>query len=364
MVRVIEKKERLISQSPGKRDERDIDHWGNTGTVLSASLRNWPAPHDARGSDDGRRTATSSRSTTIDLNENMWRRYISRYSHCSTLIMRSSSTSTSPSLSELNTLSFRERLRRVPLDHTLLHRLDDLRLGRTRDKRRKGDRQRQIDRKRRQGGDGDGRRWIGKPKRIVSCASEKEFPNARGTGTEIAFVGRSNVGKSSLLNAITGTSIVAKVSDKPGETQSVDFYRIGNGKAEYPTLVDLPGYGFAFSNEKAQEQWTRVMNAYLRSRSNLKTVCVLIDSRHGLKPIDLEFLDTLESAKRRSRIVMTKGDLVDRKTLAKMMWYTREQLRAFLYADSNVFPVSSRALAGLDELQRVIFPSSSSSKTP
>ena len=97
-------------------------------------------------------------------------------------------------------------------------------------------------------------------------------------GDEIAFVGRSNGGKSSLLNAIAGTSIVAKVSDKPGETRSVNFYKIGNGK-RVPTLVDLPGYGFAFSKEETQEEWTRVMERYVESRANLSSVCVLVDSR-------------------------------------------------------------------------------------
>jgi GTP-binding protein len=121
---------------------------------------------------------------------------------------------------------------------------------------------------------------------------------------EIAFAGRSNVGKSSLVNALTGRRTLAKVSNTPGRTQELNFFHIG----EALTLVDLPGYGFAQAPEAKVKAWTRLILSFLRGRQNLARVYVLIDARHGLKATDLPILDTLDGAAVSYQLVLTKAD--------------------------------------------------------
>eukprot|EP00940_MAST-03C_sp_MAST-3C-sp2_P003396 g3396.t1 len=242
-------------------------------------------------------------------------------------------------------------MRRIPVDQRILNGLRSIRLGRTQKKQYKGD-QRDFVRKKRAS---LSKNLDIKPKLLKSCASWEAFPREKSdsSNVEIAFVGRSNVGKSSLLNVLAGTSIVAAVSDKPGETQSFNFYRMPSG---FPTLVDMPGYGFAFtSNSSKETTWSRSIDAYICNRKALRTVYVLVDGRHGLKPSDLAFCEKLNEAKRRFAVVLTKGDLVDQKQLAKMIWYVREQIRPMTYADIDVFPLSSKTLSGVPELQSRAF---------
>src|SRR5688572_16275992 len=123
-------------------------------------------------------------------------------------------------------------------------------------------------------------------------------------GLEIAFAGRSNVGKSSLINALTGRNALARTSHTPGRTQQLNFFDLG-GRL---TVVDMPGYGYAAVAKEKVQAWTSLIHAYLRGRANLARVYVLIDARHGLKPLDAGVLDTLDQAAVSYQLVLTKAD--------------------------------------------------------
>lgn len=121
---------------------------------------------------------------------------------------------------------------------------------------------------------------------------------------EVAFAGRSNVGKSSLINAVVGRKGLARASGEPGRTRELNFFRVG----ERLRLVDLPGYGYAKAPKAAIARWTALMRDYLRGRAALKRVFLLVDSRHGLKPHDMDVMDALDRAAVSYQIVLTKAD--------------------------------------------------------
>src|SRR5512144_2882907 len=131
-------------------------------------------------------------------------------------------------------------------------------------------------------------------------------------GVEIAFAGRSNVGKSSLINALTSRNALARTSHTPGRTQELIFFTAGG----LLTLVDMPGYGYAAAPKAKIAAWTSLIRAYLRGRANLARVYVLVDARHGLKPADAEVLDLLDEAAVSYEIVLTKADEVKPDALA------------------------------------------------
>jgi GTP-binding protein len=194
-----------------------------------------------------------------------------------------------------------------------------------------------------------GRRLFAEPWDFLSAASSLEsLPPMRGI--EIAFAGRSNVGKSSLINGLTGRKALARTSHTPGRTQELIFFR-GEGKL---TIVDMPGYGYAAVSKTKVAAWTELIHAYLRGRSNLARVYVLIDARHGLKPADDYVFETLGEAAMSHQIVLTKADQVKPAALETRI----AEIKAAVIKRAAVFPeliaTSAHTGAGIPELRGAI----------
>ena len=169
---------------------------------------------------------------------------------------------------------------------------------------------------------------------------------------EIAFCGRSNVGKSSLLNAITGRRAIARTSVTPGRTQELNFFEIGN-----PTqfrLVDMPGYGFAKAPVKVVERWKSLVKSYLRGRQVLKRTLVLIDSRHGIKPVDAEMMRMLDEAAASYRLVLTKADKVKASELQQVREAVVDQARKHPAAYPEIHVTSSEKGMGIADLRAAV----------
>jgi GTP-binding protein len=169
-------------------------------------------------------------------------------------------------------------------------------------------------------------------------------------GQEIAFAGRSNVGKSSLVNALTTRNALARTSHTPGRTQELIFFDIGG----HFTLVDMPGYGYAKVEKARVEAWTTLIHAYLRGRANLARVFVLIDSRHGFKDVDMAVLDTLDSAAVSYQIVLTKSDELKKSEIAARLAATAEAIRKRPAAFPDILLTSSRTGDGMPDLRATI----------
>jgi GTP-binding protein len=152
-----------------------------------------------------------------------------------------------------------------------------------------------------------GRKLFAQPCDFIWAATDAAQLPPGGT-PEIAFAGRSNVGKSSLLNALTGRNALARTSNTPGRTQALNFFALGDPPRL--RLVDMPGYGYAAVGKEKVAAWTGMMHDYLRGRADLLRVFVLVDGRHGLKPIDNEMFDRLDKAAVSYQIVLTKADAV------------------------------------------------------
>lgn len=164
---------------------------------------------------------------------------------------------------------------------------------------------------------------------------------------EIAFAGRSNVGKSSLVNALTGRKTLARISHTPGRTQQLNFFDL----AGRITLVDMPGYGYAAAAKNTVLAWTRLIHAYLRGRETLARVYVLIDARHGLKATDNAVLDTLDAAAVSYQIVLTKTDELKAGDLDRRLAETQAAILRRPAAYPEVRPTSSRSGSGIAELR-------------
>lgn len=168
---------------------------------------------------------------------------------------------------------------------------------------------------------------------------------------EAAFAGRSNVGKSSIINAVTGQKGLAKTSNTPGRTQQLNYFNL----ADKIHLVDLPGYGFAQAPEQVVKQWQKVIFAYLQGRVNLKRVFLLIDSRHGIKKVDQDIMEMLDKAAVTYQIVLTKTDKISAKALAEVKKKTEAEAEKHAAAYVKVLATSSEKNIGIDELRAEIF---------
>jgi GTP-binding protein len=189
-------------------------------------------------------------------------------------------------------------------------------------------------------------------------AAEWQFAAAAGTaaalprmrGLEIAFAGRSNVGKSSLINALTGRRTLARTSRTPGRTQELIFFT-GPGNL---TLVDMPGYGYAAAAKAKVKAWTALIHAFLQGRANLARVYLLVDARHGLKPTDDEVLATLDEAAVNYQIVLTKADEVKPAELADLLATTRTAIARRAAAFPGLLATSAQTGEGIAELRAAI----------
>ena len=169
---------------------------------------------------------------------------------------------------------------------------------------------------------------------------------------EIAVAGRSNVGKSSLLNAITGRNGLARASVTPGRTQELNVFEVGE-----PTLfriIDMPGYGFAEAPKDVVRQWKHLVFDYLRGRTVLRRVLVLIDCRHGIKPVDREIMSMLDKAAVSFQVVLTKGDKIKPTELAKVHEAVSAAARIHPAAYPEVIATSAEKGEGIPELRAAV----------
>jgi GTP-binding protein len=172
------------------------------------------------------------------------------------------------------------------------------------------------------------------------------------TVNEVAFAGRSNVGKSSLLNALTGRNSLARTSNTPGRTQELNFFDVGNPLAF--RLVDMPGYGFAKAPKDLVKKWRFMVNDFLRGRDVLKRALVLIDARHGIKEVDRDILEMLDKAAVSYRMVLTKADKIKASELAEVTEATAIEARKRPAAHPEILVTSSETGLGIPELRAAV----------
>jgi GTP-binding protein len=180
---------------------------------------------------------------------------------------------------------------------------------------------------------------------VMGMATLDQLPEA--THPEIAFAGRSNVGKSSLVNALTGRRTLARTSNTPGRTQQLNFFDLG-GRL---TLVDLPGYGYAKVSKTQVAAWTRTLKAFLRGRVALRRVCLLVDSRHGLKDVDREMMAMLDEAAVVYQVTLTKIDKLKKGELEARAAAVSRELAKRPAAHPTVALTSSEKRLGIAELR-------------
>lgn len=167
---------------------------------------------------------------------------------------------------------------------------------------------------------------------------------------EICFAGRSNVGKSSLINALTNRKGLARASNTPGRTRELNYFNV-DGRLN---LVDLPGYGYARAPKTEISNWTRLTRAFLRGRAGLRRVFLLIDSRHGIKPSDVELMELLDDAAVTYQLVLTKSDKIKKAELDKVMRRTSRTIGKRPAAHPELMVTSSEKKTGLDDLRAEI----------
>jgi GTP-binding protein len=167
---------------------------------------------------------------------------------------------------------------------------------------------------------------------------------------EVAFAGRSNVGKSSLLNALTGHKALARVSNTPGRTQQINFFSLGSRLM----LADLPGYGYAKAEKRAVANWTKLIEHYLTGRPSLRRALLLIDARHGIKPPDRPVMKLLDQAALSYVVVLTKCDQVKSEALDHLAKTVASELARHTAAYPALYLTSARKGAGIAELRAAL----------
>jgi GTP-binding protein len=172
---------------------------------------------------------------------------------------------------------------------------------------------------------------------------------------EVAFAGRSNVGKSSLLNKLANRSGLARTSNTPGRTQELNFFEVGEPLRF--RLVDMPGYGFAKAPKDIVKKWRHLVNDYLRGRVVLKRTLLLVDSRHGLKDIDLDMMKMLDEAAASYHVVLTKADKIKASELAEVEAATSAEARKHPAAHPEIITTSSETGLGIERLRRAVLES-------
>jgi len=185
---------------------------------------------------------------------------------------------------------------------------------------------------------------------LKSAPGLQFLPNP--TVPEIAFAGRSNVGKSSLLNALTNRKSLARTSNTPGRTQELNFFDVG--QPLQIRLVDMPGYGFAEAPRDMVKRWRFLVNDYLRGRQVLKRALILVDARHGLKPVDGDIMTMLDDAAVSYHLVLTKADKVKPTALELLLAATAEAAAKHPAAHPQLFATSSETGQGIAELRTAV----------
>jgi len=195
------------------------------------------------------------------------------------------------------------------------------------------------------------RKLFAGPVEFLKSAPKLEFLPEQDV-PEIAFAGRSNVGKSSLLNALTNRNALARTSNTPGRTQELNFFNLGSPLRL--RLVDMPGYGFAEAPRELVGRWKRLVTNYLRGRAALKRALVLVDSRHGLKQVDREMMGMLDEAAVSYNLVLTKADKVKPSALGVLYEATAAEAAKHPAAHPSIFTTSSETGSGIAELRTAI----------
>jgi GTP-binding protein len=204
-----------------------------------------------------------------------------------------------------------------------------------------------------------GRRLFAREARFVAGAADRSALPPDGL-PEVAFAGRSNVGKSSLINALTGRRVLARTSNTPGRTRQINFFDLGGRLM----LVDLPGYGYADASKAAIKQWTALVRGYLQSRAALRRVCLLIDSRHGIKEVDRPLMRLLDDAGVSYQAVLTKTDKSGADELAPVLEETAAELAAHVAAHPEIHLTSAATRRGITELHATLLDFALASEQP